>query len=428
VLGAAGVGETHATACPARASSAHLFFAGFCSSHKWSCFSVNVRRLAVPSRSDLVTHAPPIYIQEKVKPKVLIDDLLRRSAAGLKAAEDQYDLFADFNAREPEQVKAFRDTWRDGVHSYLTYLYFVRAKNIAGTTDSNTVSVSVPANICQASPYLPTIQSLTIVPTSVAAGSSAAVTITLSSPAPSSGAIISLSSSNANFSVPLSFTVPAGQSSATFSAQSNGSITLTATTTVTATYNNSSQNASVTITVTAAGLPTLIGISISPSTVTSGSNATLLFTLSGPAPSSGAVIGLSANNSGFPVPSSFTVPAGQSSASFSAQSSVAITATTTTTVTATYNNGSQSTTVTVTPSTTALTLSSVSISPSSLASGTFATLSVTINGKAPAGGTAVGLQSSNPTAFPVPSTITVPSGQSTNGVSVQAGAVNRQQL
>jgi adenine-specific DNA-methyltransferase len=23
---------------------------------------------------------------------------------------------------EPEQVKAFRDTWRDGIHSYLTYL------------------------------------------------------------------------------------------------------------------------------------------------------------------------------------------------------------------------------------------------------------------------------------------------------------------
>jgi adenine-specific DNA-methyltransferase len=24
--------------------------------------------------------------------------------------------------REPEQVEAFRDTWRDGIHSYLTYL------------------------------------------------------------------------------------------------------------------------------------------------------------------------------------------------------------------------------------------------------------------------------------------------------------------
>ncbi len=150
--------------------------------------------------SDLVTHAPPIYIQEKVHPKVLIDDLLRRGAAAQKAAEDQFDLFADFNGvpegnaktefyqhdanwtnrmilgdslqvmaslaereglrgqvqciyidppygikfnsnfqwsttsrdvkdgkvdhitREPEQVKAFRDTWRDGIHSYLTYL------------------------------------------------------------------------------------------------------------------------------------------------------------------------------------------------------------------------------------------------------------------------------------------------------------------
>ncbi|MCP4410786.1 MAG: site-specific DNA-methyltransferase, partial [Gammaproteobacteria bacterium] len=150
--------------------------------------------------SDLVVHAPPLYIQEKVHPKVLIDDLLRRTEADEVATEPQPDLFADFNGipdegvktefyqhdanwsnrvilgdslqvmaslaereglrgkvqciyidppygikfnsnfqwsmtsrdvkdgkadhitREPEQVKAFRDTWRDGVHSYLTYL------------------------------------------------------------------------------------------------------------------------------------------------------------------------------------------------------------------------------------------------------------------------------------------------------------------
>ena len=29
--------------------------------------------------SDLVVHAPPLYIQEKVHPKALIDDLLRQS-------------------------------------------------------------------------------------------------------------------------------------------------------------------------------------------------------------------------------------------------------------------------------------------------------------------------------------------------------------
>jgi adenine-specific DNA-methyltransferase len=150
--------------------------------------------------SDLVVHAPPLYIQEKVHPKVLIDDLRRRSEADEKAADAQVDMFADFNGlpndsaktefyqhdahwanrmilgdslqvmaslaereglrgqvqciyfdppygikfnsnfqwsttsrdvkdgntghitREPEQVKAFRDTWRDGIHSYLTYL------------------------------------------------------------------------------------------------------------------------------------------------------------------------------------------------------------------------------------------------------------------------------------------------------------------
>ncbi len=152
--------------------------------------------------SDLVVHAPPLYIQEKVHPKVLIDDLLRRSnlPAPSGGEGEQLDLFADFNGipkdadrtefyrhdqnwsnrmilgdslqvmaslaereglrgkvqciyldppygikfnsnfqwsttsrdvkdgnvghitREPEQVKAFRDTWRDGIHSYLTYL------------------------------------------------------------------------------------------------------------------------------------------------------------------------------------------------------------------------------------------------------------------------------------------------------------------
>ena len=35
---------------------------------------------------------------------------------------DVKDGKADHITREPEQVKAFRDTWRDGIHSYLAYL------------------------------------------------------------------------------------------------------------------------------------------------------------------------------------------------------------------------------------------------------------------------------------------------------------------
>ena len=52
--------------------------------------------------SDLVVQAPPLFIQEKVHPKVLIDDLQRRSReAAAGDADDvpglQADLFADFN-------------------------------------------------------------------------------------------------------------------------------------------------------------------------------------------------------------------------------------------------------------------------------------------------------------------------------------------
>jgi adenine-specific DNA-methyltransferase len=149
--------------------------------------------------SDLIVQTPPLYIQEKIHPKAIIDDLKRQAATTAEARTDAPDLFADFNgvpkdvaaefyqheahwanrmvlgdslavmaslaererlkgkvqciyfdppygikfnsnwqvstrsrdvkdgrqtdiSREPEQVKAFRDTWRDGIHSYLTYL------------------------------------------------------------------------------------------------------------------------------------------------------------------------------------------------------------------------------------------------------------------------------------------------------------------
>src|SRR4051794_40434572 len=47
--------------------------------------------------SDLVIQAPPLYIQEKVHPKVLIDDLLRESKNAAQVPGAQIDLFADFN-------------------------------------------------------------------------------------------------------------------------------------------------------------------------------------------------------------------------------------------------------------------------------------------------------------------------------------------
>ena len=151
-------------------------------------------------RDPLTISAPPLYIQEKIVPKVLIDDLKNQSIVDKGNEIKQIDLFTAFNGlpsedaktefyqheqnwsnrmilgdslqvmsslsereglrgkvqciffdppygikfnsnfqwstttrdtkdgkinqitREPEQVKAFRDTWREGIHSYLSYL------------------------------------------------------------------------------------------------------------------------------------------------------------------------------------------------------------------------------------------------------------------------------------------------------------------
>jgi hypothetical protein len=50
---------------------------------------------------------------------------------------------AEVITREPEQVKAFRDTWRDGVHSYLTYLRdrLTLARDLLASTGSLFVQI-----------------------------------------------------------------------------------------------------------------------------------------------------------------------------------------------------------------------------------------------------------------------------------------------
>ncbi len=173
------------------------------------------------TQHELVVGAPPLYIQEKIHPKVLVDDLKRRTDVDDKTADPQMTLFADFNGlpdearstefyqheanwtnrmilgdslqvmaslaereglrgkvqciyvdppygirfnsnfqwsttnkdvkdgkvdhitREPEQVKAFRDTWRDGIQSYLSYLRdrLIIARDLLSATGSIFVQI-----------------------------------------------------------------------------------------------------------------------------------------------------------------------------------------------------------------------------------------------------------------------------------------------
>ncbi|MCG8347228.1 MAG: hypothetical protein MI924_05545, partial [Chloroflexales bacterium] len=56
--------------------------------------------------ADLVVQAPPLYIQEKVHPKVLIDDLVRRTRERRREkAPATPDLFADFNGLPDDNAR-----------------------------------------------------------------------------------------------------------------------------------------------------------------------------------------------------------------------------------------------------------------------------------------------------------------------------------
>lgn len=57
--------------------------------------------------ADLVVEAAPLYIQEKVHPKVLIDDLVRRTEEreDEEPEEDQMNLFKDFNGVPDGEAK-----------------------------------------------------------------------------------------------------------------------------------------------------------------------------------------------------------------------------------------------------------------------------------------------------------------------------------
>src|ERR1700751_390313 len=56
--------------------------------------------------SDLIVQAPPLYIQEKIHPKVLVDDLLRQSRERREEANPPMpDLFADFNGLPDREAR-----------------------------------------------------------------------------------------------------------------------------------------------------------------------------------------------------------------------------------------------------------------------------------------------------------------------------------
>jgi hypothetical protein len=191
---------------------------------------------------------------------------------------------------------------------------------------------------------LPTLSSLTLSPSNVTGGNSSTGTVTLSGPAPAGGAQVTLSSSDTAASVPSSVTVPAGAASATFPVNTSA-VAASTSVTISASYGGVTQTAS--LTVTPSSLPTLSSLTLSPSTVTGGNSSTGTVTLSGPAPASGAQVTLSSSNTGVAsVPSSVTVAAGATSATFTVNTSTVLFSTSVT-ISASYNTVSKTAILTV---------------------------------------------------------------------------------
>jgi hypothetical protein len=152
---------------------------------------------------------------------------------------------------------------------------------------------------------------------------------------------------------------------------------------------------------------TLSTLALSLATVTGGTSTVGTVTLSGPAPAGGIAVTLSSSNTAAAtVPSSITVAAGQTSATFQV-TTTPIAQTTQVVITATQAGVSRPQTLTVeTPLPTG-----VGLNPATVTGGSNSTATVTLSGPAPAGGLAVTLSSSNTAAATVPSSTTVAAGQ-----------------
>jgi subtilisin family serine protease len=157
--------------------------------------------------------------------------------------------------------------------------------------------------------------------------------------------------------------------------------------------------------------PTISSLSLNPTSVNGGNPSTGKVTLSGPAPSGGAVVSLSSSNiSAATVPASLTVPAGATSATFMANT-LAVTASTPVTISGFYAGVSQSALLTVTPQPPpGPTLTSLTLTPESVTGGSTSTGSVALSAPAPNGGALVSLSSSSTTVATVPQSVTIPAG------------------
>jgi len=189
---------------------------------------------------------------------------------------------------------------------------------------------------------LPSVASLALSPSAVAGGASSVGVVTLTGPAEKGGSVVKLHSNSKAASLPASLTVKAGELTATFKIKTDA-VSSQEPATILASLNGSSQSATLTI-----SPPTLVSISLSPSSVKGGKSSTATVTISSVAPAAGIMIALKSSASSASVPASFKIPGGKTSATFTVKTK-AVKATSTATITSNLSGVNKTVTLTVTP-------------------------------------------------------------------------------
>jgi len=269
------------------------------------------------------------------------------------------------------------------------------------------VSASTVVNVLPPAPA-----SVVLTPTSVRGGTNTSMRVNITCKAPVGGLVVALSSNRSEASPVTTVTVPAGQTFVSTSVPTSA-VSATATAVLSATANGYTQTATLTIT---PSIPT--AVSFTPNVVVGGNASTGRVTLNGVAGPDGAVVTLVSSSPKVTVPATVTVPAGATSATFTA-STVTIPSNINATVRASFNGANATGTIAVQ----APKPSAVSYNPTILTGGKAGVGTVTLNGKAPAGGYEVLLTADNG-IFTIPASVTVAEGATSATFPVSALVVD----
>jgi len=233
------------------------------------------------------------------------------------------------------------------------------AKTASFTVVTNPVATAGTATIKGTDPYgyqasaslvvkVPALRlvGVSVSPSAVTAANPAIATVTLSENAPTAGLVVSLATDQSYISVPATVTVKSGMKTATFTVVTNP-VAIAGTATIKGT-DPTAYSASAPLVVKVPAVR-VIGVSVSPTSVSGGTSSTGTVTLSSAAPSAGFTVNLSTMQSFITLPLTVSVKGGATTGTFTIGTSSVTAASQATLSAADSNFYSASATLTVNP-------------------------------------------------------------------------------